>query len=279
MSLGRQRVIKPEWAFSEFHKKMSDPAQIAFAYLACHADRHGRLKDKPAKLKSVILPYHDVDFDAVLNEMQNASLIVRYVREGQKTIQILAFSEHHKPHPDEVSFGLPEVLIDNDLEISPEISLKLLKSNKISCSREGKGIGRGKGKGRGREEGNARGGRELGDNGGKAPKRKVEYPPEALHIREAWISYRKSHECDAHRLDDTLAIGGQGMKNLMEAWKSEGRDWTRVAETVDRYWDALEEKENYDFVKNFANFFGREKIYTSYLSPEGGAVASSQDES
>ena len=65
----RIRTIKPEFFTDEVIAQMSPLARIAFEGLWCHADKSGRLEDRPARLKVLILPYDSADFEALLGEM------------------------------------------------------------------------------------------------------------------------------------------------------------------------------------------------------------------
>jgi hypothetical protein len=80
---------------------------LAFAGLWCHADREGRLRDQPRELKVKILPYFEVDFDAVLTDLANGGFITRYEVEDKAYVQVENFTEHQNPHPKEPSMGYP----------------------------------------------------------------------------------------------------------------------------------------------------------------------------
>lgn len=105
--MARQRQLNPEAPTDEDVAQLSIFARYAWAYLPCHADREGRLPDKPFSLKLAILPTDDVDMNALLGEMVTAGFIVRYQVEGRRYIQIRSFKRHQKPHPNEAGSKIP----------------------------------------------------------------------------------------------------------------------------------------------------------------------------
>src|SRR5690554_1498618 len=85
-------------------------ARLLFIYLWMLADREGRLEDRPKRIKAEALPYdHAVDVDALLDALQSAEFLIRYVANGIACIQILTFLEHQKPHQNESPSVLPSV--------------------------------------------------------------------------------------------------------------------------------------------------------------------------
>ena len=86
---------------------MSWQARLTWAYLPCHADREGRLKDAPFTLKLAILPVDNVDMNAVLDELQAKRHIVRYEVEGRRYIQIRNFARYQNPPVRETPSEIP----------------------------------------------------------------------------------------------------------------------------------------------------------------------------
>lgn len=107
--MARTRLLKPEFFRSEDIAALSPLARLFFQGLWGIADRDGRLLDRPRRLALEILPYDNVDGEALLSEIaRNPGLIVRYVSaDGQICIQITNFEKHQKPHFKEPSLGLP----------------------------------------------------------------------------------------------------------------------------------------------------------------------------
>lgn len=76
--MARIRTIKPEFFDDEDVAAMQPLARLAYIGLWGHADREGRLKDRPVRLKARILPFDDVDMNALLDEMARHGFIRRY---------------------------------------------------------------------------------------------------------------------------------------------------------------------------------------------------------
>lgn len=107
--MARCRTIKPSFFSNETLGDCSPLARLLFAGLWCWADRHGRLEDRPRRIRAEILPYDDdSDADALLAELHRHGFIERYTASGKAVIQVRAFTKHQKPHPKETSYDLPE---------------------------------------------------------------------------------------------------------------------------------------------------------------------------
>ena len=78
----RIRTIKPEFftheGLFEAEKETGFPLRVAFPGLWCAADREGRFKWEPRRLKSLILPYDEINFSNVLDSLERHGFIVRY---------------------------------------------------------------------------------------------------------------------------------------------------------------------------------------------------------
>jgi hypothetical protein len=100
--MARLRTLKPSFFTSEEVCRCQPLARLLFQGLWCEADRNGLLEDKPLQLKMRLLPADDCDVDALLWELEAATLIRRVVTtEGQPVIVITAFHVHQRPHPKE----------------------------------------------------------------------------------------------------------------------------------------------------------------------------------
>lgn len=105
--MARARIIKPGFFKNEILAECSLGARLLFAGLWTLADREGRLEDRPKRIKADILPYDDIDADALLNELARNGFIVRYEANNDKYIQILTFTDHQKPHQKETASKIP----------------------------------------------------------------------------------------------------------------------------------------------------------------------------
>lgn len=105
--MARIRSIKPGFFTNDQLAEVDPLGRLLFAGLWCHADRAGRLEDRPRKIKAEVLPYDDCDVDALLNDLQSRQFIVRYEVAGTRYIQVVTFSKHQTPNIKEVDSTIP----------------------------------------------------------------------------------------------------------------------------------------------------------------------------
>ena len=105
--MARSRNIKPGFFKNELLAELPFEYRILFQGLWCHADRDGRLEDRPKRLKAEIFPYDDVDVDAGLSALAAKGFIVRYEAEGVRCIEVVNFARHQNPHKKEAPSNLP----------------------------------------------------------------------------------------------------------------------------------------------------------------------------
>lgn len=109
--MARIRNIKPEFFtnadLAERERASGLPLRVAYAGLWCQADREGRLRWDPTRLKLAILPHDQVDFGAVLEALAEGGYLQRYVVEGRTYATIPTFREHQQVHPREAASKLP----------------------------------------------------------------------------------------------------------------------------------------------------------------------------
>lgn len=103
----RIRSLKYEYFINEDLAQISAEARLLGLGLTTLADREGRLEDRPLRIKVLLFPYHDVDVDSAINELQNAGFLRRYVVEGKRYIVVTNFLKHQKPHPRETPSVIP----------------------------------------------------------------------------------------------------------------------------------------------------------------------------
>lgn len=100
---GRIRSIKPEILEDERSAALSDPAWRLWVSMWLLADDHGRLRGSGDWLKAMVFwsPLHSgVLVDDLLEELSSANVIVRYVVNGQRYIEIKNWTKHQKvDHP------------------------------------------------------------------------------------------------------------------------------------------------------------------------------------
>ncbi len=109
----RLRTLKPSFFTDADLCALPPLHRLAFEGLWVHADREGRLEDKPRELKIQILPYDECDFDGILAVLARPKgdgrpgFITRYRVGNKRLICIEEFPEHQNPHPKEAKSGLP----------------------------------------------------------------------------------------------------------------------------------------------------------------------------
>jgi hypothetical protein len=102
--MARIRYLKPDFFTDEDLGELKFETRLTFAGLWCHADKAGRLEDRPKYLKAMIFPYDNIDMEKQLDILATSKnhgspFINRYESEdGKRLIQISAWERHQKPH-------------------------------------------------------------------------------------------------------------------------------------------------------------------------------------
>jgi hypothetical protein len=107
----RIRTVKPEFfkhgGLYDAEQETGFPIRLAYEGLWCCADREGRFKWKPRELKLDVLPYDDVDFSSVMDELATRGYIVKY-RYGENVFgYIPTFLNHQSINNRESASVLP----------------------------------------------------------------------------------------------------------------------------------------------------------------------------
>lgn len=103
----RARNIKPGFFTNDELAELPSLVRLLFVGMWCMADRSGRMKDRPKKIKAEVLPFDDIDTDVSLDLLARAGFIDRYTVDGNKYIQINNFSKHQSPHIKESASEIP----------------------------------------------------------------------------------------------------------------------------------------------------------------------------
>jgi hypothetical protein len=143
----RIRTIKPEFfthdGIFEAEQETGLPLRLAYIGLWCAADREGRFRWEPRRLKVQVMPYDDVDFSRVLDALVTRGFLVHYASAGREFGAIPSFTKHQVINNRERDSELPEPLsintIDACLTREPRVDHASKEEGK---GREGKGIGR-----------------------------------------------------------------------------------------------------------------------------------------
>lgn len=122
--MARARNIKPGFFTNDVLAECSALARILFQGLWCHADREGRLEDRPRKLKAEILPYDECNIEELLSQLQIRGFIIRYQHGSERFIQVVNFCKHQNPHVKESESTIPAPCLSGakteDAENKPE---------------------------------------------------------------------------------------------------------------------------------------------------------------
>ena len=133
--MARIRSVKPDYFASEQVASVSYQWRLLFIGLWTHADREGRLLDRPARLKAMLFPYDDLNVDEGLGCLANAGLITRYEGQGLRLISIPTWAKHQQPHIKEAPSSLPPPLDDHEHGARTVLAAQIRKG----ADQEGKG--------------------------------------------------------------------------------------------------------------------------------------------
>ena len=103
----RARNIKPGFFQNEYLVELEPQVRLLFIGLWLMADREGRLEDRPKKIKMQVFPADSWDVDAMLQELHDHELIVRYEVDSKRYILIPAWDKHQNPHVKERPSTIP----------------------------------------------------------------------------------------------------------------------------------------------------------------------------
>lgn len=204
-------MLKPSFFTNENLIELPFEFRLLFAGLWCHADRDGRLEDRPKRLKLQIFPADAVDVDAGLQALHDAGFIQRYEVNGQRYISICKFSAHQNPHHKETSAGYPQ---------PPESLVKTQCPEKTWLAPEKPGLPGG-------DLGLGSGDLGLGTGDGKAaplvvgihsrPSNLINGSDQRRHGQHAWCDPNRGL-CVPFGLHDDFVKRGQKSPEAMKAW-------------------------------------------------------------
>ena len=114
-TMARTRRLEPGFFTDDDLADCEPLARILFAGLWTIADRDGRLKDRPRKIKAEVLPYDECDVDDLLRQLVVGGLIVQYEVDGLRLICIPTWTDHQTPHIRERASTLPRYVPSTNL--------------------------------------------------------------------------------------------------------------------------------------------------------------------
>lgn len=103
--MARRRMIDPNFWQSEDVSKLSLTQRLLLIGLFSNADDEGKLRGKPAFVRSIIFPYDDIsiaDVEEALNQIESIGTIIQYEVSGSQYIKLInweKFQRVDKPQP------------------------------------------------------------------------------------------------------------------------------------------------------------------------------------
>lgn len=95
--MARIRSVHPGLTSDESYMSMSITAKAAWTPLWMHCDDHGIFEWKPIVLKALIFPADNVDFTAVLSELENLGCVKRIDISGRPHGIVRNFARYQRP--------------------------------------------------------------------------------------------------------------------------------------------------------------------------------------
>lgn len=105
--MARARNIKPGFFKNEYLPDVELRGRLLFIGLWMLADREGRMEYRPRRIKGELFPYEDCDVDSLVCQLESCNFVERYEIKRVVYLQILNFTKHQNPHPNEKASGLP----------------------------------------------------------------------------------------------------------------------------------------------------------------------------
>lgn len=100
----RIRTIKPDFFKDEDLAEIPHKARLLALGLLCLADGHGRLEDRPRKIRAEVFPYEAGSIEDDLQALHDIGFIIRYSADGKNVIQVRNFRVHQRISGKEASF-------------------------------------------------------------------------------------------------------------------------------------------------------------------------------
>jgi hypothetical protein len=250
VSTMRIRTVKPELflhdGLFDLERETGLPIRLAFIGLWCAADREGRFRWQPRRLKALILPYDDVDFSRVLDALATRGFVVRYASGRDELGWIPGFSRHQVINNREKASELPTPPIVDANQSVIETSTRERRVNDACGTRHDLAQAEGKGK-----EGNKEYGREqdthpsppsgsehsLSPSPPRDPSVLAILPPnlDTEEFRAAWEVWIE------HRIEKGLGVTSRQVAMLFERLARIGsaNAVTAIKHSVSKGWDNI----------------------------------------
>lgn len=116
--MARARNIKPGFFTNDLLAEVEPLGRLLFIGLWTIADREGRLEYRPKRIKAELLPYDECDVGELIESLESLNFVSTYNHGDKRFIQVLNFSKHQKPHPNERQSELPQPPLDESVDNS-----------------------------------------------------------------------------------------------------------------------------------------------------------------
>jgi hypothetical protein len=224
----RIRTIKPEFftheALFDAETETGLPLRVAFVGLWCAADREGRFRWEPRRLKVQILPYDELDFSRVLDALTTRAFIVKYRVGDAWFAAIPSWTRHQFINNRESSSEIP------DISESEQLDACDTREPRVNHACQGEGKGR-----EGNKEGKGREGKEA-----QAPAPSAPLPFASPDFSEAWTDFQK------HRTEIRKPLKPTSSKAALRELQAMGepRAIAALRHTVAKGWQGIREPEH-----------------------------------
>jgi len=138
--MARIRTIKPEFWTSESVVECSCSARLLLIGMLNFADDYGNLVNSPKRLKMQIFPADIIDTALLLDELIKHGLVIPYVVDGEKYLNIKGFRKHQVINkPSKSKIPLPSFDKNTDVVVEEEC-LSTTVVVEEECLTEGNGM-------------------------------------------------------------------------------------------------------------------------------------------
>jgi len=243
--MARGRYLKPSISKNEDLAKLDIYSRHLFALLPCYADCEGKLEDRPQRLHIEIYPYEpQLDFDGLLQQLDEADFITRYSEGGKNCILINEFLTHQSPTKSERDKGssIPNYSAESSIFRKDRTSCNKLEKDSLKMA-----ITRTVTKTKTKTKTKTR--------------TETDADPLILEI------------CNFYKDNINSAEIASGKKNLITLQKKSKLEYAQLLHFVKNYHTSLMAMDGYDpkFNVRMRNFFGKDARYTDYFEvPEMG---------
>lgn len=105
--MARIRNIKPEFFMNDELADLEPVTRLFYIGLWTQADREGRMKYRPKRLKAILMPYDDCEIESMVASLTETEHVLVYEVAGKQYLQVQNFSHHQSPNVKEQPSTIP----------------------------------------------------------------------------------------------------------------------------------------------------------------------------